>query len=223
MLRQDYLLRLVAELMQVLLGVASLRHRGLHEQALREVDEALRRLRNMEVSTAPPQEEFEAWITWCQHPAEEIRADLMLAVARLWRERSQLLKLRDQPEATRDARIVALGLFLEAVLNQGAMVSGELLDEIEGLGQETAEAERPGGLLHRLMLYFEARGHYGRAEDVLFEWADVCEPDARERLLPVGKAFYERLLELSDPELEQGNLPRSELESGRKEWLHHLV
>src|SRR4030095_8744862 len=117
MLRQDYLLRLVAELMQVLLGVASLRHRGLHEQALREVDEALRRLRDMEVSTAPPQEELEAWITGCQQPAEEIRADLMLAVARLWRERSQLLKLRDQPEATRDARIVALGLFLEAVLN----------------------------------------------------------------------------------------------------------
>ena len=88
--------------------------------------------------------------------------------------------------------------------------------ELSGLTDRTAAARTDRQVARRAAVG-------GRAEDVLFEWADVCEPDARERLLPVGKAFYERLLELSDPELEQGNLPRSELESGRKEWLHHFV
>ncbi|HXJ75894.1 MAG TPA: hypothetical protein VNM37_23770, partial [Candidatus Dormibacteraeota bacterium] len=171
MIRRDYLLRMVTELTQVLLRIVSLRYRREHERALQELDQALQRM-----GDAPPltsgsaQAELAVWISLCQNQDQEVTAGLMLAVARLWRERAELQALRHEPEATGRCRVLALGLLLEAVLAQGAMVSGELLDDIEQLYQQTGEAERPAKLLQQLLLYFEARGYFARGEDVLFEW-----------------------------------------------------
>jgi hypothetical protein len=218
MIRRDYILRLVSEMTQVLLRVVSLRYRQEHEQALKELDEALGRVGDVpELSGGPPEAELDAWVVLCQKQDQEVTAGLMLAVARLWRERGELQSLRNQDEATKRCRILALGLLLEAVLSQHAIVSGELLDEIEDLCRQTAGVGQPGTVLRRLMLYFEARGQFARGEDALFEWLEVAKD--KTEAISAGKGFYERLLALPDGDLERGNLPRTEVESARQELL----
>ena len=75
---------------------------------------------------------------------------------------------------------------------------------------------------HLLMRYYELIGDYAKTEDILYEWLDA-EPDSIETDAPnpveIGVAFYERLLQKSDVELAQGNLPRDEVEAALKELL----
>jgi tetratricopeptide (TPR) repeat protein len=63
---------------------------------------------------------------------------------------------------------------------------------------------------------YEADGHYGDAEDTLFEGLDA---DSADELAEAAIAFYRRLLDKDDAELEAGNLPREEAEAGLAEVL----
>ena len=56
---------------------------------------------------------------------------------------------------------------------------------------------------------------FDKAEDVLFDWLDSGDRNAREN----GLAFYDRLSARSDEELQRCGLPRQEIEEGRGEVL----
>jgi len=63
---------------------------------------------------------------------------------------------------------------------------------------------------------YEAVGRYADAEDTLFEGLDG---DTADELADAAIAFYRRLLDKDDAELEAGNLPRHEAEAGLAEVL----
>ena len=63
---------------------------------------------------------------------------------------------------------------------------------------------------------YEANGRFGDAEDTLFEGLDG---DTADELTEAAIAFYRRLLDKDDSELEAGNLPRDEAEAGLAEVL----
>jgi tetratricopeptide (TPR) repeat protein len=63
---------------------------------------------------------------------------------------------------------------------------------------------------------YEADRHYADAEDTLFEGLDA---DSADELAEAAIAFYRRLLDKDDAELEAGNLPREEAEAGLAEVL----
>jgi tetratricopeptide (TPR) repeat protein len=73
----------------------------------------------------------------------------------------------------------------------------------------------------RLARLHEALGHYGDAEDALFEVLDDDPDDIP--AIDHGIAFYQRLLAKDDAELEAGNLPRDEVRSALAELLHRQV
>jgi tetratricopeptide (TPR) repeat protein len=78
----------------------------------------------------------------------------------------------------------------------------------------------PGQRLHLARLH-EALGQYGDAEDILFEILDD-DPDST-AAVDHGIAFYQRLLALTDEELEAGNLPRDEVRAAFAELLRKQV
>jgi len=216
MIRRDYILRTVAELVQVLARVVSLKSRQEYEQALREIDRALRDLR--EGSGPEPNEvSLEDWIALCRKH-EQTASGLMMAVADLLREQGDLLARRDNVQAGRRADTLALGLFLEAMLSGETFVSAELLDKVDRLFESARESLQEAQVWRRLVKYFEARGRYAAAEDALFAWRDTGDSTAR----PEGDAFYRRLLNLNDAQLENGNLPRAEVNQGLREFLGSL-
>ena len=108
-----------------------------------------------------------------------------------------------------------MGLYLEALLHGETFISGELLSKVDGLIDDCDAQQKPAALWVRLVGYYEAKGRFGAAEDVLFDWRDSGEPGAGE----AGESFYERLRSKTDAELEQGGLPRAEVEEGRRELL----
>jgi len=212
MIRRDYLLRLVAEMTQMLLRVVSLRHRREYDQALHEVDAALRQVRGSDADSASAQT-IEGWIALCRKH-EMAASGLMVPVAELLREEGEIFALQEHPVESGHARRLALGLFLEAILTGETFVTAELLDKVEQLIEATRELSPSPEVSQRLVRYFESRGHYARAEDAVFGWLEAGDPAARDE----GRAFYERLLKLDDATLERGGLPRAEAEQGGRDF-----
>jgi hypothetical protein len=216
MIRQDYFLRLVQQMAQVLARVVFLKHRKEYEQALREIGQALGQFR-----AAQPGEgelSLEEWIVQCRKH-EAAAGQLIVTVADLMQEQAELLALQNQAEQCHQARCLALGLWLEAMLTDSWFVSAELLDKVEHMSESTNVSIRPPAVLRRLIFFFEARGKFAKAEDVLFEWLGMSERPTTSEV----RTFYGRLADKSDTELAQGDLPRVELEQGRNEALGKLL
>ena len=72
-----------------------------------------------------------------------------------------------------------------------------------------------GRLLVGLMQHYELLGEYGRAEDMLFRLIQF--EDQKRPVLELPNAFFQRLEGLPDEVLVAGNLPRAEIEAGRRE------
>jgi hypothetical protein len=210
MIRRDYILRAIQEMVQTLARVVFLKSRREYEQALSEINQALRQTgaeeREQETMSV------EQWIALCRKH-EASATGLMVATADLLREQGEVFALQEKSAESHRSRVTSLALMLEALLAGDTFVSEALLNKVEQLIDQTNDAPRPSALWHRIVRYFEARERFGLAEDALFTWVDTGDSIAvREGLL-----FYERLLARSDTDLQRGELPRPEVEQGREE------
>jgi len=212
MIRRDYILRMVAELVQVLARVVSLRSRQEYEQALKEINAALRELRD--TTEDPPRElSLADWIALCRKH-EQAASGLMVAVADLLREQGDILAAQSNADGSARSRALALGLFLEGLLSGETFVTAELLAKVEELFAQVRGTLADAEVWRRLVGYFEARGRFAQSEDALFAWLAAGDAAA----VREGLAFYQRLSDLDDAVLERGELPRAELEQGRRDF-----
>jgi len=212
MIRRDYILRMVAEMAQVLARVISLRGQQEYDQALREINAALRELRAGSTD-APHELSLADWIALCRKH-EQAASGLMIAVADLLKEQGDVLEAQKNADGSAPSRALALGLFLEALLNGETFVTAELLAKVEALFAQVRATLSDAGVWRRLVSYFEARGRFAQAEDALFGWQATGDPT----VTTDGLAFYQRLGVQADDALERGDLPRAELEQGRREF-----
>ena len=213
MIRRDYFLRAVQEMTQALVRVLFLKQREEYTQAMQEIGAALRKLRDVPADDTK-ELSLDEWLELCRRH-EGAASGLLLGLADLLREQGELFSMQSRCVEAQGVRVVALGLFLEALLRGEAFVSKELMFKVEELITQCASLPMPASLRVRLVRYYEARGRFGAVEDVLFEWRDSGETGAVE----AGAEFYDRLSGKTDAELEQGGLPRAEVEEGRRELL----
>jgi hypothetical protein len=200
-------------MVQILARVVSLKRRQEYEQALREIDAALRELGAASAGTSS-EVSLDEWIALCRKH-EQAASGLLVAVADLLKEQGDVFALQSKPVESHQARTLALGLLLEALIGGETFVSAELLAKVDELLDVTSDSSLPPEVLRRLVNYFEARGQFAKAEDLLFVWLESGDTNARAQ----GRAFYERLLAVDDAELERGGLPRAEVEQGKREWI----
>lgn len=216
MIRRDFVHRTIQKMTQALACVLHLKEHQEYEQALREIGGALREFG--EGDEAPDhRRSLDDWLALCRkHP--ESAGGIMLAVADVLKEQSEIFSLQNKPAEALCARQLAAGIFIEAMLREECFVSGDLVSKVERLVHECSGSPLPPELLSRLVAYFEVRGDFARAEDALFEWLETGDSDAASE----GRSFYERLAAMSDDTLAQGGLPRAELEQGGRDWENAL-
>ena len=111
-------------------------------------------------------------------------------------------------------RFKALGLFAVALSELGDLAQEETVKRGLGLFQALGEWQMPPVVGLKVLLWFEKRLEFARAEDLLF---DLMEFDSTGRVSAAGLDFYSRLLKHGDEELERGGLPREEILTGMKE------
>jgi len=105
-----------------------------------------------------------------------------------------------------DLYLKSVSLLLESYLQDSRPVHSDHGLLIEEIKKNLNDFNIPEKISHKLFLYYENTGQFGKAEDVLFELIEAYPAHINEGIL-----FYERLLGKNDEELIKGNLPREEV------------
>ncbi len=223
MKREDYLMRLIEafaqQLGKMLAQVLDLADAGHYEEAHDTIDLATRELVNLSTDGIVGLPD-EALLARLQMERRADWAERAAYLSFLLREDGRLYMQQSNEQAATRRFLKALHLQLIAIQEKGQTIITE--EDIELLLTDLDEYELPGRTYAALMVYFEQGGRFGKAEDVLYDWLD-----AESALVdlntynPVefGVAFYSRLQQLDDITLENGNLPRAEVNAGLEEML----
>src|SRR6185312_7928423 len=116
-------------------------------------------------------------------------------------------------DESRACYLKGLHLLLDSLARADAFEQPEFVPKVELF--VNALDEMPAQTCAMLMEHYERTGQFAKAEDALY---GILDGDVNnDYALNFGIAFYERLLGRRDSELEEGNLPRAEVEAGLQE------
>lgn len=214
MFQRDYILRMIEQLSQVMARLLLLKTMEERQEALLLLEEFYGKLRlppaRLLLRMSDP--ELLALISTNGQPD----LDKAVGLGLLLKEEGRLYEAMEQFGESSERFRKALYLFLSAE-RLGADMPGT---DCRRLIDETRELLRlyaiPEHTLLMLMDYYASAGQFALAEDALFE---LLEQDASYAGREAGERFYRMLQELSDQSLEEGRLPRHELEQGRTDML----
>jgi hypothetical protein len=210
--RTDYLLRIIQQLAQVFARALGLRRAGRHDEALALLDESALNTfgLTMRVALALSTQDLVALLT-DKHGSTLRSASLL---AELLMHEGDTRAEQGAAERGRQAHRRALALVLAAAdlpdntasdLEPASVVADNLRRR---LGAASIAVED----LSRAARLHERAGSFASAENARF--VTLSRADEAPQAIPEARAFYERLLALSDDELERGGLPRDEVEEG---------
>ena len=213
MIQRDYVLRLIEQFFQAL-------RKALHAQEEKDYSGALETLRKA----------YRSFLGADADLGDSQSADDLLAsmrdgllgpeqiamAAKLLKEEADIRESLDDPDRALVCRRKALRLYLEVFCGPGAPRLESFFGEIGQLAEMLTVDGVSLDSARLLPLYWERVGRFDEAEDALFNAARSAP--AGDGLWEIGSGFYERLRGLDDRELEEGGLPRDEVEDGAREW-----
>lgn len=216
MLHQDYIMRQIAQLVEVLRRILALTKTDRPPDTLAAIDAELEELFGLD-SRAMARLSTEGLLTrltWGVEAAMLGRTKAVV-VAALLKEAGSLHTAEEQPDESYACHLSALELLLTVYLQSPQTPLPDYAPSVEVLTAALADYMLPLETNRLLFAYYEQRGAYATAEDTLFEM--IRDEPQNIELVEQGIAFYERLLGRSDEQLIAGTLPREEVEAGLAE------
>jgi hypothetical protein len=201
---------MIHQLAQVLAKVMGLSEVKQYDEALEEVQRSSKQLLGMDLRllTTLSDQEFVRLLSL----GDRFDVEKCVVAGELLRLVGEV-KEREGDEAERfQCFATSLSLFLELLIRESGVLPREYFDKIEWLIGKTSPYELSIGLKAKLFRYYETVGKFDTAENTLFE---IVERDPE--FVGEGMKFYGRLRAKSEVELEQGNLPRNEVEASIRE------
>lgn len=135
----------------------------------------------------------------------------LLMLADLLRAKAIIYEHSEDEEAAYRVRLLALQIRLKLAI--GFDLSNAHLDStVSDLSAQLEEYVLPTPTVYQLFIYYEKTQQYDEAEEVL--WELINDHIAEQDMVQEGLAFYERLLQKTDSELQVGNMDREEVQDG---------
>jgi len=218
--KQDYIMRMLEQLQGVLPYILDMVKSGNYQEAHAMIDQVFRELIGLG---------GDGLIRLTDEDIlRELKADATVAwedkaffLATLLKEDADIYEEQEQEEKSVPRYNTAVLLLIHIALHDLDKTE-DYINSVTEITTILEEYELDAKTYAMLMRYYEAIGDYAKVEDILYEWLDA-EPEfvAPDGPNPaeLGVAFYERLLQKSDVELAQGNLPREEVESALQELM----
>ena len=207
-LKDDFLTRVIEQMAKTIVTVTTLKERAQFDEALAEVNRAYRANTGSgrEIIHLLPSEQLIGLLG----SSGVVDAEKCLLISELLRVEADVLEARDG-EASPALRLKSLDLLLEALLAEDTLLPGYAA-QATALEGKLEDYSLPPGTERRLFEFYALQGAYAEAEDWLFRLLERAGSDPE--LLARGRRFYGALLALPDEALEQGGLPRDEVEEG---------
>jgi len=219
-MRRDYVLRMIEEFGRVLAKILGQKNQRLLREAEGTIEEEVKRLAGHDLATIAALSETELLGSLLQTGDFQAYREKTFMLARLLIEAAELRANEVQGVGAHtpfELRLKALHLLLHTSLREDIHEWPEFVPKIDMLLESLADAPLPIHTHALLMQHYERTGQFAKAEDALFALLDLAPGNAALREL--GISFYHRLLTRTGPDLEAGDLPHSEVESGLRELL----
>jgi tetratricopeptide (TPR) repeat protein len=216
MVNKDYILRIAERLGRELSILLGLRQRDKHEEALIYIDDLL--LNMVGLTSRFINSLSEETLLQTLSPLGILNINSCLWIAAMMRAEGEIYTDQQHESEAYYRYVKALHLYLAAIKQEPGIMDTEIPQQLEDLLLKLANYDLPSTTQTLLFTYYEYIGHYGKAEDTLFDLLETAPSDHALRNL--GLAFYQRLQHKSLQDLTTGNLSREEVEEGLSKLQH---
>ena len=219
MLQNDYIMRLITQFINAVALLRRYQKAEEYEKALQTTGDTFTKL--FGVGSDFFNSLSEENLINLLHTGGVLDRDKTVIIAALLKIEGDVYDAQEKSDESFHRYLKSLHLYLESYLydNPGARpqsVPADYYGDVEELLRKLDGYELPQYIKNRLWQYYEREGNYSRAEDLLYE---LYEDSPDNFIFDQGLAFYDRLLQKSDQQLDAGDLPRDEVEEGRINWL----
>lgn len=212
MIRRDYILRMIEEFFQALTKIKSLKGGQKWREANADIDQEFQRLMGMDAHAVAQLSETELLAHIVRGEATLAVREKTLILATLLKEAGDVLTEQGRTDDGRTSYLKGLHLLLDMLGRGEVFECPHFVPKVEEFVVALGDAPLPLETQARLMQHYERTGEFAKAEDALFAMLEM-EPE-NAPLLELGISFYRRLEIQNDPRLNDGNLPRAEVEAG---------
>ena len=219
MIRRDYIIRMIEEFVEALARIRALKGQGQHGEALILTEEEFKRITGIDSQALLKLSETELLARLIEsEPLHAVR-EKMFFLTTLLKEAGDIAAAEERIQESYACYLKGLHLLLGSLARSDALEQPEFVPKVELF--VNAMDEMPAQTYAMLMEHYERTGQFAKAEDALYA---ILDGDVNNGYaLNFGISFYERLLGHRDTELTEGNLPRTEVESGLQELRERRV
>ncbi len=215
MIRRDYILRMIEEFCRGLARLRAYIDFSDWKEASDALDAEFQKLIGLGAKAVAQKSETELLANVIRGEATSAVAEKTLMLVRLMKEAGDVAAGQGREEESQIFYLKGLHLLLDVIARGEALEFPEFVPQVEAFVLALQDVALPVQTQAMLMQHYEKSDQFARAEDAFFAMVEQ-EPD-NPHLLDLGTAFYRRLESRSDRILEEGNLPRPELEAGLAE------
>lgn len=212
MFDRDYMMRLISQTTTALGRLMGLKEQNKHDEAMELIDEFLSRELRMRTRLALGLSDEDLLKMLSIGGVPNLESVAIIAVF-LQEEADLLLETGRTGDAVPRYE-KALRLLVYVCLKGGAIKGLRAEERIGETIARLAPYETTNETKRSVWAWYESRGQYAEAENMLYELYDEEAVTGEE-----GRSFYERLERMNDEALERGGLPRSELREGLGQWI----
>lgn len=230
MKREDYIMRVVEQMSGFVTYILGLAKSQQHEEAHEVINQATGELLGLSTGSVVElsDEDLVEILQFYQPPGWQYSGvtweEKCLFLVTLLKHDGDLYQAQGYKNESRERYLKALQLLLKVTMYRSDVVPSDYVPTVAEILAELNTYILPPQINETLLRYYEQRGEFDKAEDVLFDWigADsmVVETAAIDPI-ESGIAFYNRLTQKSDQELNVGNLPREEVQDGLAELVSY--
>ena len=209
MIRQDYLMRMIEQLVKVLAKILFNKEAGNYKEAINNIDIAFNNILGLDYNLLNELSAKDI-ISLLGISKDDTTASIKcIVIAKLLKEKAEIEKLNSKENSSLfyDYQKV-ISLYLEGILNN-KNTEIELRNYYSDVKEivKIIEDEIPQDTRFGLFKFYELLGEYDKAEDELFRLKNLNYPNIEEE----GILFYRNLDKLSDIDLMKGNLSKKEV------------
>lgn len=216
MIRQDYILRMIAQFGQLWARLVEQLRAGLFHDAQATLDLAYEQMLGLPAEHARTltAQDLLARMQFAAPPDEGRQRCLMLSA--LLAAEADIAGAQHLPDMAAQANQKALEILLVVLLRQPGLALPAYAPTVAQLTAALADYRLPPSTNRLLLEHYEQGGAFAKAEDCLFELR--AQAGASAPLAALGEAFYQRLRGYTDEQLHAGNFSRHEIEAGLAAW-----
>lgn len=209
MLTEDYIMRMINQMVAVLAKLIGLKEAGQYQSAQQVIDQSLEQLLGLKPQLLKNMDDDS--IVNLLTSQGELGMERLYIIAELYQHEGDILMAQNRTQEALFDYQRALSFYLTLPDNQDSNRSSEIDQKISDLSIKLENINLPVAILYQLFEFYERNAKYETNEEVILRIIDAPQVDSHiiENLI----SYYERLLEIEGANTSSGGLTRTKVEN----------